>query len=222
MSGAERFSTDHARNQRRYGKADDELVGYFSSAIGVKAQNFDSSGGGFNSHEAHYGRLRAIARGDLAWFDRVGATLAALPAEHRHVLALVYRPHGAPTWLADALLPPWGSGSFVQLSLGLPRAVLAAAERKSGDTVLDFLVRRGRRAKDALLTSLREDAEALRLPALAAYDVLRVARVKAEQAADREAKRQREERNAKLYEEMTGRRLQKERARFERRMRAFP
>jgi hypothetical protein len=130
----------------------------------------------------------------------------------------VYAPHGAPTWLADALSTPWGGGSFVQLAIGLPRAALAAADRSEGRTVLDWLVARGRRAKDALLVSLREDCETLRVPALAAYDALRIARVKAEQEADRAAKVAREERNARLYTELTGRLRARAATRFERRM----
>lgn len=209
---------DHDRNQRRYGKADDELVGFFSSAIGVKAQNLDSSGGAFNSNEAHWGRLQAMQRGSLAWFERVGATIAKLTSAERRIVSLVYTPHGAPTWLADALSTTWGGGSFVRLAITLPRATQAAAQRSEGTTVLDWLSSRGRRAKDALLISLREDAEALRIPALQAYELLRVQRVKAEQIAEREAKRLREQRNAAMLEEVLGMSRRRARKRFELRL----
>lgn len=220
--------TDHDRNRRRFGKADDELVGFFSAAIGVRAQNLDSNGGAFNSHDAHEGRLKAMAWltgrvGAREWFDRVGSTLVQLPLEHRRLVVLVYTPHGAPTWLADALSTPWGGGSFVQLACALPRATLAAADRhggaiawpkrgvvraqpRDGQTVLDWLVARGRRAKDALLSSLREDGEALRMPALAAYEQLRIERVKAEQIVERDTKAARERANEDRYLKWLGKR----------------
>lgn len=210
---------DHDRNRRRFGKSDDELVEYFANAIGVKAQNMDNAGGAFDSNEAHYGRLAAMQRGHLRRFDRTEATLARLSKEHRDVLVLVYTPHGAPTWLADALSPAWGGGSYVQLSIRQPRAKLAAKERPPGRTILDWLVVRGRTPKDPLLTSLREDSEDLRIAALEAYEVLRRERVKAEQQADRNAKQARDERNTALYHELTGRIRAKRTARFEAKLR---
>lgn len=236
--------TAYDRNRRRFGKADDELVGFFSAALGVKAQNLDSSGGAFNSHEAHWGRLQAMQRGQLAWYDAVAATLGQLPALHRRVLVVVYSPHAAPTWLQDALSTPWGGGSFVALATAQPRALTAAAERngesiawdstpkdagpvsqrpvrygvvrksyKGGETVLDWLIRRGRGASENLLKSLREDCEALRMPALAAYEELRKARVKAKLVADKERADKRSERNMRLYTELTGKRERKVRER---------
>lgn len=223
--------TDHDRHRRRYGKADDELVGWFSAAIGVKAQSYEASTSAFDPGRPHEARLRALASGGMSWFDRIAATLAQLTPEHRRIIALVYTPHAAPTWLQDALSPPWGGGSFVQIATALPRATVAAQDRhrdvtwperrrgvvrvqpQDGRTVLDWLVARGRRAKDVLLTSLREDAEALRMPAIAAYDVLRIARIKAEQVADKEAVERRSERNLALYSELVGKKRRKERER---------
>ncbi len=211
---------DHDRNRRRFGKADDELVGWFACAIGVKAQNIDAGGGDGNPEERHYSRLRAMNRGTMAWYDAVSATIGQLATEHRRVIGLVYTPHAAPTWLQDALATPWGGGNLVQLSTTLPRATTAAQARAPGQTVLDWLAARGRRAKDPLLASLREDAEALRMSALTAYDPLRIDRVKREEVAKREASRERERRNADLYAELTGRNRARDSARFERRLRA--
>lgn len=211
---------DHDRNRRRYGKSDDELVEFFANAIGVKAQNMDNAGGAFDSNEAHYGRLAAMKRGHLKRFDRTEATLLRLAKEHRDVLVLVYTPHGAPTWLADALSPAWGGGSFVQLAIRQPRAKLAAKDRPPGRTILDWLVVRGRTPKDPLLTSLREDAEDLRIEALDAYEILRRERIKVDQAADRDAKLARDERNERLYLELTGRIRAKQSARFESKIRS--
>lgn len=210
---------DHARNQRRYGKADDELVGWFSAAIGVKAQSYEPSTSAFDPGRPHEARLRALSNGGMRWFDAVGGSLALLEAEHRRVLAAVYTPHGWPTWLADALATPWGGGTFVSLVAGLPRAVLAARDRKEGLTVAGWLSASGRGAKDALLRSLRDDGEALRMPALVAYDALRIARIKAEQFETRAAAERRSEANFRLYSELVGRRGAKDRARFEARTR---
>lgn len=213
---------DHDRNRRRFGKADDELVGWFSAAIGVKAQNLDSNGGAFNSHDAHEGRLKAMAWlsghvGSCEWFDRVAKTIARLEPGHRTVLVTVYTPHAAPTWLQDALSPPWGGGSFVQLACALPRASLAARDRVDGRTVGDWLATQGRGGATALLKHLKEDSEALRMPVLAAYEALRIARIKAEQVEERRLKGVREEKNAKRYLELCGVKRSKDRARRARR-----
>lgn len=210
---------DHARNQRRYGKADDELVGYFSAAIGVKAQSYEPSTAAFDPGRPHEARLRALSGGGMRWFDAVGATLGQLEIDHRRVLAAVYAPHAWPTWLADALSTPWGGGSFVGLAGGLPRAALAARTREGGLTVLDWLAKRGKTAKDALMTSLREDCEALRLPALVAYDAFRIVRIKDGQVAERDRAARQSERNVRLYSDLTGRRYARERERFEARIR---
>ncbi len=211
---------DHDRNRRRFGKSDDELVGWFASAIGVKAQNIDASGGDGNPNERHYSRLRAMGRGTMARHDAVAATIGEVSSERRRVIVLVYTPHAAPTWLQDALSTPWGGGSLLQLATTLPRAAAAAQSRCPGTTIIDWLSHRGRRAKDALLVGLREDAEALRIAALAAYDPLRIDRVRREQSAEREAKQERERRNAELYAELTGRKRARDSAKFERRLRA--
>lgn len=211
--------SDHDRNRRRYGKADDELTGFFSNAIGVKAQNINDDPKGGDQNEWHYSRLRAMQRGHMAWFDSVARTVVLLPVDHRKTVMAVYTPHAAPTWLQDALSPPWGGGSFVRLAAGLPRAVLAAAERQEGRTVLDWLSARGRRAKDDLLTSLREDAEALRMPALAAYEALRKERIKSELAADSDRAKAKAERNMRLYSELVGRRARRDSERFARKTR---
>lgn len=211
--------TDHARNQRRYGKADDELVGYFSAAIGVRAQSYEPSTAAFDPGRPHEARLKALAGGGMRWFDAVGGTLALLDVDYRRVLSAVYRPHAWPTWLADALSTPWGGGTFVALVGTLPRAALAAQSRDVGVTVLDWLAKRGKTAKDALLTSLREDGEALRMPALVAYDALRIARIKAAQVAERAAGERQSERNLQLYSELVGRRAKRQRERFEARLR---
>lgn len=208
---------DSDRNRRRFGKADDELVSFFSAAIGVRAQNYDSSGGGTDPNEWHYGRLRSMQRGELARFDRIAATLRQLPSAARVVLVAVYTPHAAPTWLQDALSPPWGGGSFVALAQTTPRAALAAMNREPGQTVLDWLAQRGRRAKDPLLQSLRDDCEVSRLAALEAYEPLRVARIKADQVRDRDAAESRSRRNQELFSELVGRRTAKERQRIARR-----
>lgn len=215
-----------ARDHRRYGKSDDELTGWFSAAIGCKAQSYDSDGGGTDPNEQHYARLRSMARGTMRWFDRVGDTVRLLPLAERRVLVLVYTPHSWPTWLQDALTTPWGGGNFVALAATTPRAANAAG--KAGATsVHHWLVSRGRGGANEreskemrdLFRRLKDDCEALRVPALAAYEALRVDRVKREQAAERQAKSLREAKNAALLEEHLGVCRRRARAKLDRRIR---
>lgn len=170
----------------RYAKSDEELTGFFTAALGVKAQSYQGNGGGaFDSAALHDQRLKAMRAGGMAWFDRVGRTLAQMPPLTRELLTTVYTPHAWPTWLADALSTPWGGGSFVLVAASLPRAA-TAAQRETG--VLEWMLSRGRggasdgeaKSLTALFRNLRDDAEALRMPAIAMYDLLRVARCKAE------------------------------------------
>lgn len=213
---------DHDRNRRRYGKADDELNDWFVQAKFIKAQIYDRGAdisANIRASLLHDARIRLIEQNGMVWFDKVRDTIACLTPAHRRVAELVYSPHSAATWLADALSPPWGNGSLVQLAIGLPRAKLAAQDRMPGFTVLNWLTQRGRRAKDDLLTSLREDGEVLRIELLAAYEELRKVRVKRDQQAERDADKRRSERNMRFYTELTGKRAAKESDRLNRRLR---
>lgn len=218
MGSACNSDEQHARNQRRFGKADDELVGWFAASIGVRAQTYERGGSAaFDSNVAHGARLRALEQGGIAWFDRVAATIRQLAPEHRRVLVLVYTPHSWPTWLADALSTPWGGGSFVALASTLPRAAEAAmrslkVERVAPASVMSWFGSRGRGGADELFRRLKSDGEEIRLAALAAYDALRVARLKREQAVERKAKEDRERANAKLLAEKLAGRRRKARA----------
>ena len=207
----------------RYAAADAELAGFFTSAIGLKGQSYDANGGGaFNSNSLHDARIRALDAGSVPWFDRVEATFMRLPANSQRVLALVYTPHGWPTWLADALSTPWGGGSFVALAAGLPRAVAAAG----GGSPLVWLASRGRgganeresKAMTDLYRRLRQDCEDLRLGALALYDVVRVERIKRSQAAEREEKAAISTRNIALFDDLTGAKSDRDSQRFLARM----
>lgn len=210
---------DHDRNRRRYGKSDEELVELFANALGVRAQNLDSGGGAFDSDALHAMMLQSSSRGTMARHDGIRSTLERVEVEHRRVLVAVYTPHGAPTWLLDAFAPAWGGGSYIRLAASLPRATLAAADRKPGTTVVDWMATRGR-GDSPLFRNLRDDAEALRLAALAAYDVVRVERVRADQERDRAAKVARDERNRKLYLELTARSRTRRSSRFEARLKS--
>jgi len=206
----------------RYASADAELAGFFTAALGVIAQGYENNGvQAFLSCHAHAVRILAIQRGHMRWYDRVEATLLQLPAEHRRVLELIYRPHAWPTWLASELATPWGGGSMVALAATLTRATDAAG----GGSAIGWLVSRGRggandgevKRLQGLFRRLREDAEGLRMKALAAYDILRIERVKRSQANEREVKAARERANADRLATMIGQSRAKSAARFTRR-----
>lgn len=207
-----------ARRAHRLAKADEELNGYYLSHLGVAAQGYENSVQAFVSANAHAARMLRMRKGTMAWWDRVDATLRLLPAEHRVVLTLVYTPHGWPTWLADALSPAWGGGSFVALSATLPRAATASEERKSGQSILGWFAARGRGSDDALWRNLKDDCAKLRLAALEAYEVLRMTRIRDENEAEREAKRRRDDRVAAFAAEIRAKGEVRQARRFARKL----
>lgn len=221
------------RGGHRLAAADEELTGWYTAAVGVKAQSYDggSGGGAFDSHEAHTGRLRAMRwlegrPGVREWYDRVAATVGELDPEHRRVLGLVYTPRAGATWLSSELSTPWGGGSFVALAATLPRAEEAALRAghvsvHSWWLVLEGTVPTRKRLEQlqSLLGRLRRECEALRLPALAAYDRLRVARIDQERKAAQEAREERARESTRRLEEVLGEVRRRSAARFERRLR---
>lgn len=169
--------------------ADAELSGWFLEGRFLHGQSYESGGGNdanAKASAAHDAMIRLASSGASRQHDAIGATIAGLSVEHRRVAVAVYMPHGAPVWLASALSTPWGAGNLLGLATSLPRAVKAAAGRDDGLTVLDWLQRRGTKGNgDALLRSLRDDAEVVRIEMLAAYDVLRRARADARRRQQR-------------------------------------
>jgi hypothetical protein len=168
----------------RYAKADFELAGFFTHAVGLKGQGYESSGGiAFDSNSAAERQLKAMrwlsqAQSPIAWVDRVAATLGQLDDEHRRVLVLVYTPHAWPsTWLASALATPWGGGSLTSLALALPGASSAV---RGWLLDVDRPEEQERKRRESVCSKLVREAEGLRMAALIAYDALRVPRVKQE------------------------------------------
>lgn len=207
---------------RQLVKADEELVDWGTSAIGVRAQGYEggSSGHAFDSHEAHTGRLMAMRwldgrPGARERWDAIAGTLMALDAPRRRVLEMVYRPRGVPAWLADALAVPWGGGSLVMLASTLPRASAAA----KGASTLDWMQRQGRGGSTSLFKRLREEAERMRVDALRAYEILRVERVKDERAVTDSVRAIKEAERLRLLEEELGAKRRRSNERLDARMR---
>lgn len=219
---------------RRFIEADAELVGYFTSSVGVRAQSYDSDGGGggaFDSERAHEGMLRECSRGTMHRVDAVAATLRLLTPAHRRVLQLVYEPHAPGTnglKLASDLTPSWGGGSFVRLS-ALTETARAAFDRRfhrEGDpaAVLVFLrdeAGRGRQS-EGLFRRLREECETARERPLEAYDALREHREHAEGLERRRRRAESERRGDILLAQILGRKARRETLRFEQRLGKVP
>jgi hypothetical protein len=114
----------------------------------------------------------------------------------------------APDFLSMELKPRWGGGSFVRLSLTLPRVAREFEKRwpdrpMAHGALLDFLVfEAGDKKKSAsLFRGLREDCENRRSHALEAYDVLRKERVVKEVDERRKARAKAEQESAALFEQ---------------------
>jgi hypothetical protein len=205
-------------------EADGEIAEYFTSALGVRAQSYEHTGVAFDPRHGDDALVRQVWKGEMVRFDALAATMAQLTPDHRRRLGLVYTPHSWPTWLADALAPRWGGGSFVALAATLPRAASALLKRHpetptSPPRVLGFFMAQGRGGADALFGKLREDCEAIRTTALDAYEVLRVARVQAEAAAKRARKAALDARGSGIRAELAAQRCAVAEERFNRKLR---
>lgn len=242
--------THSAPGGHRLAASDAELVGFFTAAVGVRAQQYEGSGGAFSSSETHTSRLKAmrwLAPGTppsaMVVRDRVASSLSMLSPAHRSVLVAVYTPHAWHAVAVVALASPWGGGSLVLLASTLPRASEVARKRKVGrphrlanllktlghedesererpeaDEVLGWLLSLAVSDETTqLIGRLRKDAEALRMSALEAYEVVRRARVEAEGVEFRARKEARRRRGEELLAEEIGMSRRIARARFERR-----
>lgn len=165
----------------RHPEADRELAAYWTSAVGLSAQGYEFSTDAPDPDARHLALRAPHHRRELALVVGVEASLAELDPAHYRVLRAVYHPHAWPTLLRIALTPRHGSGSLVALAVDSDRAHAAYAARfqRTGtpSTVLSFLLdEASRESSAALIRRLREEAEADRDTALAAYDALRLLR----------------------------------------------
>lgn len=213
-------------------RANDELVDYFTSALGVRAQNMaaDPTGGDGDGLEGLLVREIDQAnlhdrRTSIAKYDAVRSTLAATEPGARRILELVYTPFGtgftppkrkapkarfeqdeAPDFLATALTPNEGNGSYVRLALTMSRTIDTYTKRypdKDAPTpamLLMFLQFEAGRGEDSasFFKALREDCESPRMQALRAYDEHRRVRRPAE-VKDDEARAARKAKNEYAY-----------------------
>ena len=187
-------------------QAEDELVGYFTGAIGVRAQNYDAfgtgDGGSFDPDGAFVDRLPS-QRAAIAHCDRVTATLAQLDGWNRWILRRLYEPR---RWCADLLASALnGAGVPYNLSgvASLTERAQRLAERQHAtggapaDTDREILslleteavrllkkadedARTGKKGAHTGLTIIeivRAQSETMRTDALTSYEVFRRIRV---------------------------------------------
>lgn len=182
----------------RLSASDRDLVTFYTSAIGLQAQRYEPCGEG-GTYDAHDAQIRLCQRGELVGVDRIRARLGVVAREHREhheTLRLIYGrgagaiERGAKDGAVDVrplvleLAPRWGHGSFVGIVHRVERATRAWDKRRRlGETLLEFLAREAepKRKKESgtFFRQLVTDCEAIRTPALAAYDAV----LKAERAA---------------------------------------
>lgn len=128
------------------------------------------------------------------------------------------------------LRPSWGFGTFMHLATRQKRVLTAFRKRypdhsPDAGAVVDFLAAEAGHGyeKDNFFNALCRDCEDLRTPALAAYDRLRVDRVKVAKAARDEEKQRRDRqldaRNARFREQLRAEREVRAAARFDQRLR---
>jgi|GEM_PF-4496967 len=204
----------------RFADADRELSEHFTSALGVRAQGYEPAPqSGFDVNEAHLAAREVRHRRELERFGAVEATLARIDPESRRVLRLIYTPHGAPGYLGFALATRWGGGTFVALAAEMPRAAKAWAKATPrAATLAQFLVDEAGRgdATKSFFARLVDDCEQPRVRALQAYEEVRRERLVLERARRVELA----QRRADDLAELAGRRLRKERERFDARLRS--
>lgn len=212
-------------------KADDELSGFFTASVGVRAQNYDTDGGERSIAEDHYRRLRAMKwlgasheRGIQAWYDAVRVTLGTIDRTHATLLANIYTPHGWPTWLADRLSAPWGRASFVVIASTTKTAEEAftkqTGELATRERVAAWFPKLGRDTKhDAMFQKLRTQCEGDRREAMQAYDEARIAREKREGGEHKERTKLRKEAREKYLDDVLALAEVKRRTKFEAKLR---
>jgi len=210
-------------------RANDELVDYFTASIGVRAGDLQpkTTGGEVDFVDGMVREIDLASRHDrrtsIAKHDLVRATLAATPAEARRVLELVYTPFGtgftpakrtkkkadadvAPDFLATALTPDEGGGSYVRLALTMPRTKRTYEKQYPDKPVPDvgallvFLQFTAGKGADSapFFAALRDDCDGPRMSALRAYDDVRKLR-RAEEKLDDERRAVRKKRNADAH-----------------------
>jgi hypothetical protein len=212
-------------------RANDELVDYFTAAIGVRAQNMaadpkGSDGEGLegllireiDNAERDHKRTGVVHPTKIEKYDSIRATLAATHAGARRILEMVYTPWGAPGLLAIALTPggeddALAFGSYVRLALTMPRTKRTYAKQFPGkpepsqDELLAFLTFEAGKGdvSASFFQALRKDCDEPRMDALRVYDEQRRLRRPSEiRAAEARARRKKKSDDANFHRELRG------------------
>ena len=159
--------------------ADGELHAYYTSAVDISAQSYESGGGGSKDVEASL--VDCHHRRELAFYERVHATRMQLEPDMQRRVRAIYKDYGEPDIRSIKLRTPWGGGTFVRLALTSIAAVSAFARRHPGretlpESVGGWLRDEAGRADHDLFQAICNECEALRVEALRAYAGLMVAR----------------------------------------------
>jgi hypothetical protein len=183
--------------------AERELAEYFTSAIGVAAQNYDANGGAFDHNALHYRRLAPGHRDALRRHEALAATVRLLSTADHATLAAVYHPHSWPVPLVTA----FGVRVGLAVHSAAARKAYEANGRRGIVQWLEDQARRGHEAPKALFRAIVDECTAKHRAALKAYDKHRVARLEAEKGAKAKAAAARE---ALLVQTLQGRRARPE------------
>lgn len=189
----------------RWWEADEEICGFFTSSVGIKAQNYEGGNGAtFDSNAMHAAKLKTMGwmtkrRSDIEQHMLVEVTLMQLHAEDQRVARLVYTPHAWPSWLASALSVPWGHGSLVALAAVHPM-VTERARKQTDGSIIGWMLAQGR--EESFWRKVKEVTERSRLHMLRRYDEIRTLRDRADDAERRAEKAHRRAENQRLLEEV--------------------
>jgi len=160
--------------------ADSELHAYYTSAVDLSAQSYESGGG--ESKDVEASLVDCHHRRELAFYERVHGTFQQLSRCTARVLDDIYVPYGLPDLRSRALQPFGLGGTYVRIALVSQTAVAAFLKRFQGaedaapEHVGGWLRDEASRQNETLFTAICNECRTTHVEALRAYAGLMVAR----------------------------------------------